>query len=195
MARSRLTIMCIASVAVMFAAGCSGSGQVFDITAGNYRYSGGDFTGATLAYLNALEKEQTDPRARYDLGNVYIALGEPEFGERELLVAASSGDRESAFRSRFNLGLVYAEQGEYRTSIESFKHALRIDPGSVVAKRNLEIVIRKLENENERRASGQSGETRMTSQVKETLKNAQDKEVFVWKPGKSGSGSDSARDW
>jgi len=128
----------------------------------------------------------------YNTGNVYEKLGEPDYAWSSFQ-ALFRPRPELRFAAHFNLGNIYFERGEFDSAFAEYKDALRIKPASRDAKRNLEITVKKIENEEQKRASSASGETRMSSEVQKTLANAQDKEVYIWKPGDSQGGGSFQR--
>ena len=73
----------------------------------------GDYTGATISYINALEKKSYKEWIYYNLGNVYNALGETKAAEEELLRATKTDYPEVVFRTHFNLGNIYLKNKNY----------------------------------------------------------------------------------
>jgi tetratricopeptide (TPR) repeat protein len=181
--------------ALVLISSCGAYEPVTDVLSGNFYVATGDYPVATLDYFHALANKNTEGWVRYNLGNVYDRLGEPDYAITELSAALSAGSPELLFRAHFNLGNIYFEKGELDSAFDQYREALRLRPASADAKKNIEITVRKIETEEHRRASSVSGETRMTSEVQQTLRNAQDKEVYVWKPADSNGGGIFQKDW
>jgi tetratricopeptide (TPR) repeat protein len=174
---------------------CGFKEPVKEVVSGNFNVTAGNYEIATLEYFRAMSTGLCEEWIRYNLGNVYGALGEPEYAAIELRKALAGKDPELLFRARFNLGNIFFEQGEYMRAFEEYKAALRIKPASPDAKKNLEMTTKRMENEEKRRASSQSGETRMTSEVIQTLKNAKESEVYVMKYAEPGGSAVQKKDW
>lgn len=94
------------------------------------------------------------PVSAYDLGTSLAANGDVE-GAAELL-GSSAGSADLSALSFYNLGTLQLENGAYEESIESLKQSLRYDPGSMAAKRNLEIALQRREEEEQRQQQQQS---------------------------------------
>ncbi len=188
-------IAVIGSLSLFLFVSCGFKEPVGEVISGNVKFAQGEYEESTLDYFRALDTGLSGEWIRYNLGNVYERLGELEYAVKELRKALSGKDRELLFRTRFNLGNIFFGAGEYRNAFEEYKAALRIRPASEDAKKNLEITAKKIEHEDKRRATSQSGETRMSSEVVETLKNAQDREVYVWKYAEPGGSATYKKDW
>jgi tetratricopeptide (TPR) repeat protein len=164
---------------------CGFNEPVFDVLDGNYRYLRGDYTGATISYIKALEKKRYQEWISYNLGNVYNALGETDVALEELLDATSGQESELLFRSHFNIASIYFELGNYEKAVFHFRHSLQAKQNSIDAKINLELSIEKMEKEN---ALDKRKEQRIekrkelvTEQLNTILDYAQQKEAAVWK--------------
>lgn len=124
--------------------GCSASQPQVDILRANYAFDQGDYQVATVLYLENLDIPEDGEAVAYNLANVYYALG--EFGPALDLwqTASVTPDPELLFKILFNKGVYYYTQGQYREARDMFIQALKIQPQSVPAKRNLELTSIKL---------------------------------------------------
>ena len=131
---------------------CSGTGASFAVLRGNLLFRGGEDALATYRYLQAKQMgRQGEDWIDYDLGTLYVSLGEINPGIRVLnrtlegfgKLSAEPGrrDRELFFRGYFNLGVARFEIGNYREAAASFVQALRLKPDSWDAKINLELSL------------------------------------------------------
>ena len=136
----------------LFLSSCSGTGASFTVLRGNLLFRGGEDALATYRYLQARQRGSAwEDWIDYDLGTLYVSLGEINPGIRVLNrtlegfggLAAEPGrwDRELFFRSYFNLGVARFEGGDYREAAGSFIQALRLKPDSWDAKINLELSL------------------------------------------------------
>jgi len=148
----------LAAVTALFITACSGTGASISVLRGNLLFRGGEDARATYRYMQA---EQTPGGGQwqdwidYDLGTLYVSLGEIQPGIRVLsrtLEAVEQTpaqlprrDRELFFRTYFNLGVARFEVGEYRDAVAAFIRALRLKPDSWDAKINLELSIEAME--------------------------------------------------
>jgi tetratricopeptide (TPR) repeat protein len=137
---------------LLLLASCSGTGASFAVLRGNLLFRGGEDALATYRYLQARQKGRDwQDWVDYDLGTLYVSLGEIKPGIRvlnrtlegfgELPVEPGRSDRELFFRSYFNLGVARYEIGNYREAAASFIQALRLKPDSWDAKINLELSL------------------------------------------------------
>ena len=153
----RHTAMRKAAAIVFFAvalllSSCSGTGASFAVLRGNQLFRGGEDALATYRYLQARQLDgEWEDWIDYDLGTLYVSLGEINPGIRalaqtlegfaELPVELSRRDRELFFRSYFNLAVARYESGDYQEAAAGFVQALRLKSDSWDAKVNLELSL------------------------------------------------------
>jgi len=114
----------------------------------NYLNVMGRYDEAIIAYLKALNYDDSAPYAEYGLGLTYYQLDEGKESlirysdSRKLLENFSSNEhRELRYRNHYNSGVIYFEEGDYNSAVSAFKDALRTDPKRLDAKRNLELSL------------------------------------------------------
>jgi tetratricopeptide (TPR) repeat protein len=182
---------------------CRGENSSLQVLRGNYLFNRGDDVLATYSYLKA-GKNVKDPRQQnylnYNLGSVFLSLGEGEAAveelERSLLLQGGRTALEAnlQFRAVFNLGIARYDLGEYRQAAELFARALTIDAASWDAKINLELALKSLRTERislpREQAVPQRDEREESGAVLERLHA---KEVPVWE--KSQPDAEDALDW
>jgi len=138
--------------ALLFLVSCSGTDASFAVLRGNQLFRGGEDALATYRYLQAKQTGgEWEDWIDYDLGTLYVSLGEIKPGIRvlnrtlegfgELPAELNRRDRELFFRSYFNLGVARYEIGNYREAAASFVQALRLKADSWDAKINLELSL------------------------------------------------------
>ena len=131
---------------------CSGTGASIAVLRGNLLFRGGEDALATYRYLQARDRAADwEDWINYDLGSLYVSLGEINPGIRvlnrtlegygDLPAEPGRKDRELFFRSYFNLGVARYEIGDYREAAASFVQALRLKADSWDAKINLELSL------------------------------------------------------
>jgi tetratricopeptide (TPR) repeat protein len=183
---SRSGLAGLAVAALLLICGCGIGEPLFEVLDGNYRHSIGDYTEATVRYLKALDSGKYPEYLHYNLGNVYNALGEtgPAIDELSLAAATPSG-RELEFRSHFNLGSALFSMGLYDKAVFQFKAALKAKPRELDAKVNLELAIRKMQQEESVKKNQIPEENRGPRTVEpftqDILNTIQKKETGLWK--------------
>jgi Ca-activated chloride channel family protein len=115
-------------------------------------YQKGHFSEAEQAYAEADMEHPKDIRFRYNRG--CAAYQNSDF---EGAVAAFSsvlkrtGDNEIRFKAIFNMGNAAYKKGDLQAAVTSFKKALTIKPQSEDARYNLELSLRELEKQKEKK--------------------------------------------
>ena len=148
----RRTVAAALFPALLLLVSCSGTDASFAVLRGNLLFRGGEDVLATYRYLQAKQRGgEWEDWIDYDLGTLYVSLGEIKPGIRvlnrtlegfgELPAELNRRDRELFFRSYFNLGVARYEIGNYREAAASFVQALRLEADSWDAKINLELSL------------------------------------------------------
>ena len=153
-------------IALLFFTSCS-EGKLLLLEA-NYLNVLGRYDEAVTPYLKALNYEESAPYAEYGLGLTFYQLDEEKAAlnrykdSHKLLEKYPSNEhRELRFRNHYNSGVIYFEEGDYRSAADSFKEALRTDPRRLDAKRNLELSMMSISMEtNAESRSGNREESR-----------------------------------
>lgn len=181
---------------LLFFSSCGINGPVFEVLDGNAKFSRGDYTGATISYMKALEQNRYENWIHYNLGNAYSALGELDPAISELILGARENDLELAFRSNFNLGIFYYELGDYSRAIYYFKGALRADGKDIDAKINLELALKRFKSTSEVDKSSVSfPENGIDESREDILKEIQQSEETVWKQLNKTVPEQDTEDW
>ncbi len=156
------TIALLLMLLFVASAGCSRGS--LDARKGARLYAAGDFAGSAKALDRALAADTTPVRA-YNAGNAYYRMRRYEDAAVRYRLAAA-GPQAVRQPSVFNLGnsLVRAaeeapERGQLLLdAIAAYEEALRLDPTDHDAKWNLELALKRLEED--RMAGGSSGRGR-----------------------------------
>jgi Ca-activated chloride channel family protein len=170
------------------------------VLSGNYRHSKGDYTQATINYFRAVESLRRRPYVQYDLGNVYRALGEAEVATRALLSTIVETERmELLFRAYFNLGHISYESDDYRQAVGYFTEALRVDPNDWDSKVNLELALRSLSQEPDRKREPQRQTAVESGALEETFRDILDtikkREEVLWRSAIPQPSETAGNDW
>ena len=115
------------------------------VATGDRDFHSGDFEGAINAYNRAREFAPEVAELSYNVGNAYLKSREFADAQKSLLEAAAKGDDSLAQKSLFNLGNAYYEGLLFEEAVEAYRESLRIDPGDIDAKYNLELAYNRLQ--------------------------------------------------
>lgn len=128
------------------------------INDGNKLFAAGDYAGALEKYMKAREAEPANPLLFYNIGTCQYKLGNFEEAKKELESAVRMPDKKMAAKAAYNLANTHFRMGEkssegseriaaWRESVAYLKKAIDLDNKFENAKRNVEIVQRKLKEE------------------------------------------------
>ena len=128
------------------------------INDGNKMYANGDYKGALETYTKVRESEPANPLLFYNIGTDQYRLGNYEEAKKELESAVRMPDKHLSSRAAYNLADAHFRVGEkanepsariaaWRESIAYLKKAIDIDNDFENAKKNIEIIQRKLKEE------------------------------------------------
>jgi tetratricopeptide (TPR) repeat protein len=98
----------------------------------------------------AEEAGRRDPRAAFNAGTAHLAAGDDGRAVELLRESAAGVDAaapELAPAAHYNLGNALLADGDTAAAVEAFKESLRRAPGDAAAKHNLEVALRRLEQE------------------------------------------------
>ena len=153
----------LAAVLLLLNGSCSGESQVAGkllLLRGNFLCAQGMYTGAILAWLEALEYDEIAPYAEYGLGSVCLALGEEAAAlqrfaaaEERLAALPREDHRELVYRINYNRGVVRFHAGDFAAAADQFRAALETDGSRIEAKRNLELSLLSLAGQSSGAAS------------------------------------------
>jgi Ca-activated chloride channel family protein len=127
---------------------------------GNFFSAQGMHTEAILAYLEALDYDETAPYAEYALGSVCLSLDEDAAALRRFAAAEErlagmprEDHRELIYRINYNRGVVLFHAGDFAAAADQFRSALETDGSRIEAKRNLELSLLSLAGQSSAAAS------------------------------------------
>ena len=202
-ASRNLRLLCFLGLtAILYSCSWPGAplGAPYSVLNGNYRFNRGEEVLATYHYLQA-DDEAANPWVLYNLGNVYLSLGELDPGVHTLEQARRGqidGTRRQVgdllFRIAFNLGVAHYDKLEYAEAAAAFVEALKMKSGSWDAKINLELSQKARQTLPPVKPSGlKSGEKQHIEQILEQLRQIHLEEVPAWAGAQTLS--EQADDW
>lgn len=137
------------------------------INDGNKLFANGDYAGALEKYMKAREAEPANPILFYNIGTCQYKLGNYEEAKKELESAVRMPDKKMAAKAAYNLANTYFRVGEklnepseriaaWRESVAYLKKSIDLDNDFENAKKNVEIVQRKLKEELDKQKENQN---------------------------------------
>jgi len=118
---------------------------------GRKQYADGNHPQALSAFEQAARTRPRDARGRFNLADALYKNG--KFEEAATLFRSLGEDPGSplAAPSRFNLGNALFQKQDYRGAIQAYRDALRLSPEDLDARRNLELALRALKEQEEQK--------------------------------------------
>ena len=113
------------------------------IRQGNKQYRAGNFANAEVSYRKAIEKNNRNPQAPYNLGNALLFQNKDSAAVAEFEKAAKAETnplRKS--KAYHNMGVVCQCHQMFGEAIEAYKQSLRLNPHDDETRYNLELCKR-----------------------------------------------------
>jgi tetratricopeptide (TPR) repeat protein len=122
---------------------------------GRKAYAQGDHAGALQAFEGAAASRPDDPRARFNLADGLYKSG--KLDEAAALFRSLGADAAAplAGPSRYNLGNALFQKKDYAGAAGAYREALRVLPGDLDTRRNLELALRELKKQQEQQQQQQ----------------------------------------
>lgn len=112
---------------------------------GNQQYRKEQYDEAATSYKKAVNQNDKNTTAKYNLGNALIK--QKKYNEADTgLAALDVPENKPALRSKaaYNRGVAFTQQKKLEASIESYKQALRLNPNDQEARENLQKALLEL---------------------------------------------------
>jgi Ca-activated chloride channel homolog len=123
---------------------------------GNRLYDQKNYSGATQKYVEAKDGKHHEQELAYNLANALYQQKKYPESLQELEKATSNDNLSLNQKVYFNRGNTFFQMGKYPEAIESYKKALELSPGDRETKYNLELALKKLqENPQEQQKNSQ----------------------------------------
>lgn len=153
MTRRRAATVLLLAVLAGVRAGAAAESAASRNNEGNRFYNQKRYDEALKMYTDAQAISPEAPELHYNIGNVLFRKREFEKAAEEYLKAQASRDRRLAQAAVFNRGNALMLQGRLPEAINSYVQALRADPADADAKRNLELALRLLKEQQKQQES------------------------------------------
>jgi len=125
-------------------------------------------------FTEALVERPDSPELRFNLGTALSATGQKEEAINELEKSAGIFERkENSAAAFFNAGNTSMDAGDLTRAIEFYKNALKLDQSSQDIRHNLEIAVRKLQQQQKQDQKDQKN-NKQKNDSEDQEKNKQD---------------------
>jgi Ca-activated chloride channel family protein len=140
---------------------------------GRAEYARGSHPQALTAFERAAAARPQDPAVRFNVADGLYKNG--KYDEAAALFRALGAEPASpvAAASRYNLGNSLFQKKDYRGAIQAYRDALRVAPGAEDARRNLELALRALKEQEEQQKRQQQAKDRDQKDQKGTREQDQ----------------------
>jgi len=131
---------------------------------GRVEYARGSHPQALSAFERAAAARPQDAAVRFNVADGLYKNG--RYDEAAALFRALGADADSRLAplSRYNLGNALYQKQDYRGAIQAYRDALRLAPGDSDARRNLELALRALKEQEEQQKRQQEQKQRQQDQ-------------------------------
>ena len=112
-------------------------------------YENGNFEDAVRLYRDAQLERPNSASLNFNVGNALFKKGDIESAIDEFNQSAQRADEGLKSRSLYNMGNALYINKEYSKAAESYRQALKIDANDEDIKANLELTLRKIQEDQE----------------------------------------------
>jgi Ca-activated chloride channel family protein len=127
-----------------------------NIEDGNKKLAAGKADDALKAYDKAAEALPDEPIVRFDRGSALFQLGKYPEAQKEFQRASESHDPQLKADAWYNMGNALYKQDRFKEALDAYKHTLGLRPEDRRAKWNLELALRKLQEQKQQQQQQQS---------------------------------------
>jgi Ca-activated chloride channel family protein len=144
-------------VLLVFSVSCVGGGINRKNREGAELYREGKLDEALAAFTQAQVDSPDAPEIHYNIGNVHYRKEEMDKAAEEYR-AALGGETNVQQPAHYNTGNVRYRGQDFPGAGEAYKQALKINPDDIEARQNLELALKKIEDEQREGGGGESDE-------------------------------------
>lgn len=138
----------VALLLVLVAMGASAQTDRMYIRQGNKQFRAGNFADAEVSYRKALEKNDRNPQAHYNLGNSLLKQNKDSAAVAEFETASKiETDPLMKSQSFHNMGVICQKHEMFGEAIEAYKQSLRLNPHDDETRYNLQLCKHQLKKQ------------------------------------------------
>ncbi len=112
-------------------------------------YDRAQYPQALEAFGRGRAENPNHPVLAFNIGDALLAMGKSKEAQAEYRKALASSDRRLKARTMYNLGNAHAVENDWPAAAAAYRESLILDPAQKDAKRNLELTIRKIKEQEE----------------------------------------------
>ncbi len=146
---------------------------------GNSKFHAKKYGEARKSYDDAAKYapgEREKKKLRFNHGDARYMQGDFEGSVDEFREALKSEDREVQKKALFNMGNAYLKKGDVEKAVSAYMSALAVDPNYLPAKKNIEYILRKREQQKDKnKARDDEGEGRNKNDKKKNQNKGDNK--------------------
>ncbi|MBP5770720.1 MAG: VWA domain-containing protein, partial [Bacteroidaceae bacterium] len=132
---------------------------------GNRLYRDSIYDKAQVDYQKAVEKDNTNPVAHYNLGNAHLQQGQPKDAMKSYETAARlQKDKQRGAQVYHNMGVIMQSQKQFAEAIECYKNALRRNPTDDETRKNLALCQHQLQKQQQNQDQNQQDQQKQDQQ-------------------------------
>ena len=151
------------------------------IRQGNKQFRAADYANSEVSYRKALEKNDRNPQALYNLGNALLAQNKDSAAVAEFEKATKVETNELRKSKSFhNMGVICQRHEMYGEAIEAYKQSLRLNPSDDETRYNLELCKRQQKNQDKNKQNkdnkDKKDQQKQDQQKQDQQKQQQDKQ-------------------
>lgn len=120
-------------------------------TEGRRLYDAGKYAEAMAAYGRGRAEEPDNPVLAFNVGDTLLAMGKTDEALAEYRKALASKDPKLTARTHYNIGNAYLQKQDFRRAVDAYRQSLLQDAAQKDAKRNLELALQKLKEQQEKK--------------------------------------------
>ena len=138
------------------------------IRQGNKLFRGGDPANAEISYRKALEKNDRNPQAHYNLGASLLAQNKDSAAVAEF-EKASKMETDPLLKSQsfHNMGVICQKHEMFSEAIEAYKQSLRLNPHDDETRYNLQLCKHQLKKQQQNKQNQQNQDQQKQDQQKQ----------------------------
>ena len=145
-------------LATLVLAACGASDMETNNQDGNRAFASQDYAAAEKAYQQALAANPDGAAPAYNLANVYYRQEDYQQAGNTMQVALRQADEALAAQGYYNVGNGLYNEQEFGAAVDAYKAALRLNPGDIDAKVNLELALRQLQQNQDQQNQDQQNQ-------------------------------------
>ena len=143
---------------------------------GNKQYRAGNFADAEVSYRKALEKNDRNPQALYNLGNALLFQNKDSAAVAEFEKSTKAETNElRKSKAYHNMGVVCQRHQMFGEAIEAYKQSLRLNPHDDETRYNLEL-CKRLQKQQQQNQQNQQNKDNKDKQNQDQQKQEQQKQ-------------------